>query len=167
MDTADIVNAVLALIAIWLGVRSYRQDSKTQDRLLAIEEDRHAWEQEQREREEEQERIAAEAARSATFQVWLEHRSQRGTSRLVALNRGPEEAFEVVLDVWGDRGNGREEVGRYGGNYHEVDRLGPGETAHIDMSFTMGRPSRDDLRYRLDWTDSRGPQTMEGRVPLI
>lgn len=171
---ADFVVAVVAVLAFLLSVRAYFRDKRRDDetaelqrRIVKIEEARHEWEREERAADKEAARRAEEQSRAADFRIRFSYRgSKRTTGRIVARNEGQAIATGVLLDVWGERDGVHQEAPTYGGaGYHHADRLQPGESVHYDAHFTMRSPQPADLRYRITWTDGRGEQRREGRVP--
>lgn len=166
MTTAEIIMAVIGSLGFLLGLRAYSRDKGVQKRLLAIEEETHAWRREEREAIEAERRALEEETKTADFGVKTRP-VDLAASQVIAQNRGPAEAFDVALEIWGERDGSRLDAPIFAANSQlQADRLRPAETVHAHLIFGIGQPSRNELRYRLSWTDGRGPQDEEGRVPL-
>jgi hypothetical protein len=166
-----VVSVLAIVLAGWTFARQDNRDKETasiQRRLSDIEETRHTWEQQDRAEAEAQKRKAAEREMSAEFKVQFRHKDgAKSYGRLSATNQGPADARDAVLDVWADHGADRIDVTPVQGTgTQSAERLRPNEAVYTDLVFTMGRPSAEHLRYHLDWTDDRGPQSDEGRVPF-
>jgi hypothetical protein len=163
MDWSLLISIVAIVASGFVGFRQLRLDR----RLVTIEETRHRWEQMERDELEAEKKAEEERARSAGFDVYYADRDSAQTwGRVIARNRGPAEAVDAELEVSGIA-RGRQVLVSDGQHEHTTaERLQPGESVHADVSFTMDSPPREALRYRLSWTDGRGPQTAEKQVPL-
>lgn len=174
MTWVDITVAVVAVFGFLLAVLVYFRDKdlgdKTADlqqRIVEIEEERHGWEVEERAARETAARLATERAQSADLRITFAYRqSSRSTGRVIARNEGQATATGVLLEIWGEVDGERKQASVIGGANHKADRLQKGEAVHIDVPFTFGSPRPEDLRYRVTWTDQRGGQELEGRVPV-
>lgn len=142
---------------------------ETQKQLLIIEERRHDWEQQERRMQEEREREVEEGAISSSFSIRSGYRDSAHTwARVIATSEGPANARDVELDVWYEVDNERIEIQTLKGQDHRsAERLAPNESVHVAILFSLASPPTHTLRYRVDWTDGRGPQTREGQVPVL
>lgn len=142
--------------------------AEVQRRLLAIEEERHAWEVQRGTEEAERARQVEEHSKTAEFDVTFGYRDSGKTwGRVIARNGGPADARDVTLDIWWEQDEGRAQVDRMRGqDYGESESLRPGEAVRIGIAFSFETPALEELRYRLMWTDERGNQDDEGRVPV-
>ncbi len=193
MTLAELLTVLIAFGGLGLGVRSYFRDRKRDDETTTVEKERHAFERRMteeavtiqrqlveieadRHRREIDALGAAEAEReeaerreqTANLAIRFAFRdSNRTWARILATNHGPAAANDVKLDVYGERGGTRVEINEIAGeDYQTADRLQPNESVHVATVFTMGSPQPADLRYRLSWTDGRGPQENSGQVPI-
>lgn len=148
MEVAALIISALALLVSWgVGVRQ----GKASDRLVKIEEWRHEKEKAEAEVAEDRQRQAEEATLKADLAVRFAFRdSARSHARRIVLNNGPHEASGVVFDVWGDTDEGPSRA-RVVGDESPMSRdvLQPGESLHIDLGITGGRPYIEDHRYKL------------------
>lgn len=172
----DVIVALVAVAGLGLSLRVYFRDKNLgeetadlQRRMVEIEETRFAREEQQLAAEEEAVRLAEERAHSAEFRPRFAYRdSARSIGRVIARNEGQGDASDVLLEVWGERDGGHQEVSTYGGaDYHRAERVQPGESVHYDTVFSLASPQPEDLRYRITWTDGRGEQMRDGRVPSV
>lgn len=189
----ELLTVLIALGGLGLGVRSYYRDKKRDDATAKVETERHEFERRMteeavtiqrqlfeieadRHRRELDALGAAEAEgeeaeereQTADLTVRFGYRdSKHSWARILATNYGPTDADDVELDVYGERDGDRVEINEIAGeDYRTADRLQPNESVHVATVFTMGSPQPADLRYRLSWTDGRGPQEKSGRVPI-
>lgn len=180
----DVIVAIVAIAAFGLSLRVYFRDknlgektAELQRRIVEIEETRLAREEAQlvadneaalRARKERAEagRRAQRAGRSANFDLRFTMKS-RDRGRLIATNNGPADASNVLLEVWGERGGGRQEVYPFDGDdTRRADRLQPRESIGYEAIFSLSSPRPEDLRYRLTWVDGNGDQEKLGRAPV-
>jgi len=214
MESADWIIGGIALAALVLGIvqaittaarekerdnferRSTEEAVEIQRKQFEIEEQRHAWEQEERsepaqrqptdeeERSEpaqrqptdEEERSTEPAQRQPTdeeeqtagMQVRFAFRdSARTWARILATNYGPADARDVALAIHAESEGSTVVVEPIGGmDYGTAEMLQPSESVHVGVAFTFGSPQPEDLRYRLSWVDGRGEQERQGRVPI-
>jgi hypothetical protein len=194
MTLAELLTIIIAFAGLALGVRSYfrdkRRDEETatvdanrsefeqrmteeavtiQRQLAEIEVQRHSWELEARQDAATLAEELVERARSADFAVRFAYRDSRHTwARILASNTGQATARDVRLELLAENSDGDPvDVDPVGGtDYRTADLLQPGESVHVGIAFTFGSPQPEDLRYRISWTDDRGPHQKSAQVPL-
>jgi len=186
MEATDWITGGIAIAALILGIvqaattaarenkrdrfekRSTDEAVEVQRKLLEIEEQRHAWEQEERTTDAAERQSAGEHAQTAEMVVRFAFRdSARTWARILATNSGPADATDVVLAIHAEREGHTGAVEPIGGtDYGTAERLQASESVHVAVAFTFGSPQPEDLRYRLTWVDGRGDQERQGRVPV-
>jgi len=193
VDQTDLVTGGIAFAALLLGVanliverkrakaaaarqrerdeferRTTEEAVEIQRKLFEIEEQRHDWEQEQRAAEANERLQAEEEASTAAMSIRFAYRDSKKTwARILGTNNGPADATDVNLDIFAEKDGRTVQVEPVAGtDYRTADRLQPSESVHVGVAFTFGSPQPEDLRYRISWVDSRGEQTVGGRVPV-
>jgi len=157
MDSGDVwsiaVGGVAILVSIFAVVSAKRtardqaslslDQTKLNERLVQIEEDRR------------QEEVTSRQAANVAVQIVPKGANSRS---LVFTNYGPSSAHQVDIDcavidsVKGER------------DKLPVDVLGPGD--NVDLLVVVSRETIGSHPYVLKWTDETGPQTRDGTLSI-